>query len=205
MSIYAKTHLVGGMTADYWERDPKRLAFVLARYKFVARMFEGKGRVLEIGCADGTGSRIVRQHVGYLMAIDIEAASLIEANERQSRTWPVEFALHDISKRALDQHGFDAAYALDVLEHIDRKDEERFLANVRASAPVVIVGMPSLESQRYASDLSRAGHVNCKSGTELRLVLRRYWREVFLFSMNDETVHTGFSPMAHYLLALGVA
>ncbi len=27
---------------------------------------------------------------------------------------------------------------------------------------------------------------------------------VFLFSMNDEVVHTGFSKMAHYLLALCV-
>lgn len=205
MSIYAKTHLVGGMTADYWERDPKRLAFVLARYKFVARMFEGKGRVLEIGCADGTGSRIVRQHVGYLKATDIEAASLIEANERQSAVWPVEYVLHDMMDFPLADQGFEAAYALDVLEHIERAAEDRFLANVRASAPVVIVGMPSLESQRYASALSRAGHVNCKTGNELRDTLKRHWREVFLFSMNDETVHTGFSPMAHYLLALGVA
>lgn len=205
MSIYAKTHLVGGMTADYWDRDPKRLAFVLARYKFVARMFEGKGRVLEIGCADGTGARIVRQHVGYLMAIDVEAASLVEASDRQSSMWPVDYVLHDIAKRPLTEHGFEAAYALDVLEHIARQDEDRFLANVRSSAPVVILGMPSLESQRYASELSRAGHVNCKTGDDLRAAIRRHWREVFLFSMNDEVVHTGFAPMAHYRLALGVA
>jgi len=25
---------------------------------------------------------------------------------------------------------------------------------------------------------------------------------VFVFSMNDEVVHTGFYPMAHYLLAV---
>lgn len=204
MSIYDHTHLVGGMTADYWDRDPRRLAFVLARYKFVGRMFEGKGRVLEVGCADGTGSRIVRQHVGYLKATDIDVRSLIEANDRQSATWPVEFVLHDMLKYPLVDQGFEAAYALDVLEHIERKDEERFLANLRASAPVVIIGMPSLESQRYASKLSREGHVNCKTGAELRASVGKNWREVFLFSMNDETVHTGFAPMAHYLLALGV-
>lgn len=205
MSIYEHTHLVGGPTADYWDRDPQRLAFVLARYKFVARMFEGKHRVLEVGCADGFGSRIVRQRVGHLTAVDIEAKSLITANERQSRTWPVEFVLHDMLKHSLEMFDFDAAYALDVLEHIYPQDEFRFLQSMRRSAPVVIIGMPSLESQKYASALSRAGHVNCKTGEELRASVQKLWRHTFLFSMSDEVVHTGFAPMAHYLLALGVA
>mgnify|MGYP007028595943 CR=1 FL=1 len=32
----------------------------------------------------------------------------------------------------------------------------------------------------------------------------RFFDNVFLFSMNDEVVHTGFTPMAHYLFALCV-
>jgi hypothetical protein len=68
---------------------------------------------------------------------------------------------------------------------------------------IAIFGMPSLESQSYASPQSKAGHVNCKSGDALRAVLERYFHTVFVFSMNDEVVHTGFYPMAHYLLAVG--
>jgi hypothetical protein len=34
--------------------------------------------------------------------------------------------------------------------------------------------------------------------------MERHFRTVFIFSMNDEVVHTGFSPMAHYLLAVAV-
>jgi len=30
----------------------------------------------------------------------------------------------------------------------------------------------------------------------------RHFYNVFLFSMNDEVVHTGFYPMSHYLLAM---
>ena len=67
-----------------------------------------------------------------------------------------------------------------------------------------IIGMPSLESQEYASPSSRAGHVNCKSGEKFRALLLQYFDNVFLFSMNDEVVHTGFSKMAHYILALCV-
>lgn len=67
---------------------------------------------------------------------------------------------------------------------------------------VLIVGTPSLESQSYASSQSKAGHINCKKGPELKALLGDYFTSVFLFSMNDEVVHTGFSPMAHYLFAL---
>lgn len=202
MGIYDACHMVGGMTHDYWDRDPKRLAFVLARYKFVARMFEGKRSVLEVGCADGFGSRIVRQHVGGLVAVDIDAKSIEEARTQVSTQWPVTFLVHDMLTSYLPH--FDAVYCLDVLEHIPVESEAKFLLNVAASAPVAIIGMPSLESQQYASELSRAGHVNCKTGPELKSTLERYWRHVFLFGFNDETLHTGFAPMAHYRMALCV-
>ena len=39
---------------------------------------------------------------------------------------------------------------------------------------------------------------------EFKRFMQRYFHNVFLFSMNDEVVHTGFYPMAHYLIALGV-
>jgi hypothetical protein len=62
--------------------------------------------------------------------------------------------------------------------------------------------MPSLESQTYASPQSKEGHVNCQSGDELKKNLQGYFENVFIFSMNDEVIHTGYYPMAHYLLAL---
>src|SRR5665213_1394034 len=71
-----------------------------------------------------------------------------------------------------------------------------------AESGVLIVGSPSLESQPYGSPQSKAGHINCKTGSELKRLLERHFKTVFLFSMNDEVVHTGFYPMAHYLLAL---
>ena len=191
------------MTADYWERDPKRLAFVLARYKFVARMLEAFGRVLEVGCADGFGSRIVRQHVGELTAVDIDAASIEEAKRGGSKVWPVTFWEHDILAKALP--GFDAVYALDVLEHIEPEMSNQFLCRLRQCASVAVIGMPSLESQAYASELSRKGHVNCMRGPDLKRALQRQWPNVFMFSMSDEVVHTGFQPMAHYRMALAVA
>ena len=66
----------------------------------------------------------------------------------------------------------------------------------------MIIGMPSLESQAYASEASRIGHVNCKTGEALRHLALQYFHKVYSFSMNDEVLHTGFFPMSHYLLVV---
>ena len=108
--------------------------------------------------------------------------------------WPIEVFVHDMLKGPVPGK-FDAAYALDVLEHIPEKDKDRFIRNTIASLTpegVAIFGMPSLESQPHASPQSKAGHVNCKSGDALKRTLERYFHTVFVFSMNDEVVHTGF-------------
>ncbi len=53
----------GLMSGYIWHDDPKRLVFMLSRYKFVSKMLAGKINVLEVGCGDGFGGRIVSQAV----------------------------------------------------------------------------------------------------------------------------------------------
>jgi len=184
--------------------DPRHLVFTLARYKFVAKMLEGCENVLEIGCGDGFGSRIVAQSVGRLTGIDFDPAFIEDARKRPADRWPIRFERHDLLS-APYPGAYDAIFALDVLEHIDPSDEDRFLRNALSSLTqpgVLIIGMPSLESQAYASPQSKAGHKNCKTMPDLRAVMQRYFHNVFVFSMNDEIVHTGYHRMAHYLIAL---
>lgn len=200
---HGRTRL-GLMTNQVWHEDPKRLAFVLARYKFVSRMLAGLGSVLEIGCADAFASRIVQAEVGQLTAIDFDPVFIADAVERMEPHWTFGVAVHDMLAGPYPGP-FDGAYSLDVLEHIEPKDEGRFVGNIAASLKpegVAIIGMPSLNSQVYASEQSRIGHINCKQGGDLKGFLQSHFQNVFLFSMNDEVVHTGFHPMAHYYLAL---
>ncbi len=195
---------LGLMSNQVWHDDPKRLLFVLARYKFVAKMFSGMNHVLEIGCADAFGTRVVRQEVKALTATDFDPVFVEDVNRRMDPAWPFECVVHDLLKGPL-KRDFDGAYALDVLEHIGQADEDRFISNLAASLKphgVLLIGTPSLESQAYASPGSKAGHVNCKSGPALKDFLARYFHNVFIFGMNDEVVHTGFYGMAHYLFAL---
>jgi 2-polyprenyl-3-methyl-5-hydroxy-6-metoxy-1,4-benzoquinol methylase len=195
---------LGLMSSQVWRDDPRRLLFVLARYKFVAKMFSGLGRVLEVGCADAFGTRIVRQEVAEVVATDFDPVFIERNQARPDPKWPVTFKVHDMLSDPLAEN-FDGAYALDVLEHIQPADEEQFIRNMAGSlAPhgALMIGSPSLHSQPWASPASKEGHVNCKDGPGLRALMSRHFHNVFLFSMNDEVVHTGFTPMAHYLWAL---
>jgi SAM-dependent methyltransferase len=180
---------LGLMTNQAWQDDPKRLAFTFARYKFVAKMFSGFDRVLEVGCADAFATRVVVQDVKQLTAVDFDPVFVSDARTRMSERWKFDVFAHDLLAGPVSGT-FDGVYALDVLEHIRPADEHRFLSNMIASlAPhgVMIIGMPSLES---------------KTMPDLRASLSKFFHNVFMFSMNDEVVHTGYHKMAHYLIAL---
>jgi 2-polyprenyl-3-methyl-5-hydroxy-6-metoxy-1,4-benzoquinol methylase len=196
--------MFGLMSSQVWQDDPRRLVFLLSRYKFVSKMLSGLDHVLEIGCADAFGSRIVKQEVKRLTVTDFDPIFIENVRENADERWPLTARVHDMLSGPVDE-SFDAAYALDVIEHIEARDEDQFVRNIAKSLNangVLILGCPSLQSQTYASPPSKAGHVNCKDGPEMRLLLQRFFHNVFIFSMNDEVVHTGFYPMAHYVLGI---
>ena len=195
---------LGIMNNQVWQDDPRRLVFTLARYKFVAKLFSGRKQVLEVGCGDAFPSRIVKQEVGHLTVVDFDPLFIADIQERADHAWPIDARVHDILDAPVEGR-FDGIYSIDVLEHLPQAYEERYLSNLIASLDpggAMIVGTPSIQSQAYASPQSKQGHVNCKSGEDLIRLLQGFFHNVFLFSMNDEIVHTGFYPMAHYLLAL---
>jgi 2-polyprenyl-3-methyl-5-hydroxy-6-metoxy-1,4-benzoquinol methylase len=196
---------LGIMSNQSWNEDPKRTLFTLARYKFVAKMLIGKTNVLEIGCGDAFGTRLVQQTVEHVTAVDFDPVFIDDIAERSNPNWPMESFVHDLLEGPVPGH-FDAVFSLDVLEHILPEREGLFIENSLRSLDtngMAIFGMPSLESQKYASSQSSAGHVNCKSGGEFMQVMSAYFHNVIVFSMNDEVIHTGFFPMAQYLMALG--
>jgi 2-polyprenyl-3-methyl-5-hydroxy-6-metoxy-1,4-benzoquinol methylase len=195
---------LGLVTNQVWHDDPRRLLFVLARYKFVSKMLSGKQKVLEVGCGDAFGTRIVLQEVGSICAVDFDPVFVKDVQERMEEKWNFDCKVHDMLAGPVEG-GFDAAYSLDVIEHIAVEHEDTFVANLARSLSkegVLLIGTPSLQSQTYASPPSKEGHINCKDGARLKRFLGQHFGNVFIFSMNDEVVHTGFYPMAHYLFAL---
>lgn len=196
-------HFLSRTQHTYLE-DPKHLLFSLSRYKFVAKMFEGYNNVLEIGCGDAFGTSLVAQTVNKMTATDLDNNFISELNKFHPFSEKISFQCKDFLKDYY-LNEFKAAFCLDVLEHIPQNLEHTFISNILSSLEIdgdMIVGMPSIESQIYASSISKEGHVNCKTAAELKNLMQRYFSKVFIFSMNDEVLHTGFAKMSHYFFAL---
>jgi len=202
-----RRYALGTFNTYHLISDPKRVGFLFARYKFVSKMLEGCKKVLEIGCQEGLGTLLVAKSVNKLVAIDFYKPHIESCVKRlKDIAKNVKFIGHDIIEGPVSGR-FSGAYSLDVLEHVDSKQEDAYMTNVALSLEnngIFIIGMPSLESQKFASVHSKKGHINCKSGEDLRILCKRYFRNVFMFGMNDEVVHTGFLPMAHYIFVLCV-
>jgi len=197
---------LGPWTSYSLMHDPKHMCFVLARYKFCSKMLAGKQRVLEIGCGDGFGIPLIAQTVKQLHCIDWDDRN-IKGNQRR-----LHF-LKNVTYESLDicvtppKGTFNAAFSIDVLEHLEPALEDDFMKNtcsVLTSSGMCIIGTPNLMASVYATRRSESQHINLKTADSLRELMDKYFENCLLFSMNDEVVHTGYYNMAHYLFAIGV-
>tara|TARA_B100000676_G_scaffold307901_1_gene367429 strand:- start:249 stop:935 length:687 start_codon:yes stop_codon:yes gene_type:complete len=198
---------MGPWSSHIWREDPSHMSFLMSRYKFVSKMLAGKESVLEVGCGDAFGIPIVLQTVGKIHGIDFEPLVLDDTIKRYSvdTTSRATFAVHDMTIASVPGR-FDAVFSLDVIEHIPEAMEKVFLDNICASLSpqaVCIFGTPNITANEHASPASKVGHINLKSAETLKALLSSKFYNVFNFSMNDEVIHTGYSPMAHYLFAVG--
>jgi len=203
-------HRLGPWTSESMMHDPKHLAFVLSRYKFVSKMLEGRKSVLEVGCGDAFGAPVVAQSVGTLYAIDWEERFIKDNIERLSFANNIKFIEHDINQGPIDRNiKVSAIYNVDFIEHLEPNKEDAVMKNMIASykdkaSAVMIIGTPNLSASQYASPQSAALHINLKNHKTLSALLSRYFSNVFMFGMNDEVLHTGYAPMCHYLWGIGV-
>lgn len=197
---------MGVNAAHLWIQDPKHLAFTFSRYKFVSKVLADSESVIEIGCGDGFAARIVASNVKNLLLTDFDPLFVEEASRFSISPYLYQTEVYDfVHDGPYKKQRFSAAYCLDVLEHISKADENKFLSNIVESLEVdglLVIGSPSIHSQVYASESSKAGHVNCKSYEGLMATLKTFFHNVQIFCMNDEVVHTGFDKLAHYYLAV---
>lgn len=195
---------LGTATAQDYMHDAKHLSFVASRYKFVGKMISGIDTVLEVGCGDGFGAPFIAQECTKLYCADIDNDQLADNSERLSMFDNINFSYHDFRAGPFPEK-VDAVCSVDVIEHIFPEEEKTFVSNLVDSLTphgIAIIGTPNITADQYASPNSKVGHVNLKSHQTLRDMLTPYFHNIFMFSMNDEVLHTGFFPMAHYLWAV---
>ena len=181
--------------------DPKLFLFTLSKYKFALKMVGSRKKILEIGCMEGAGTLILASLGAYITAVDFYRPHIKEAI---LHTKPLLKNVDFIEMDFLDsvyKNSFDAVVCYDVLEHIDPLQSDIFIYNLNEAlvdGGVAIIGMPSLESQVYASEVNKHAHINCMDASSAKKSFEKIFKTVLQFSMNDEVIHTGFNKMAHF-------
>jgi 2-polyprenyl-3-methyl-5-hydroxy-6-metoxy-1,4-benzoquinol methylase len=186
--------------------DPKHLGFLFARHKIVGKLLRDKKRILEVGCQDGFGTYLVSQYVDSITGIDIEEKHIKEAKKIWKNYLKIQFLNLDITKKN-NLGKFDSIFMLDVFEHISPLKSNKFLQSVighMSDNAMLIVGMPTKESQVYASKLSKLGHINLFTIFEAKLFFDKFFKNVLIFGMNDENLNLNFEPLNHYMMIIGI-
>jgi 2-polyprenyl-3-methyl-5-hydroxy-6-metoxy-1,4-benzoquinol methylase len=197
--------LLGPYFTYQFRHSPRRILHALSYHKFAAKTIGSGKRILEVGCSEGLGTLILAEFATLCLGIDIDEAAIQIANETLAGE-KLQFRHADILNNKFGD--FDAVASFDVIEHIFPENEELFLNSITANLTqkgMFVVGTPNITSDQYASPITRSGHVNLYSADRLRESLARHFQTVLMFSANDEIVHTGFAPMAHYLIGIGIS
>lgn len=100
------------MLQRYWHRR---------RFEEVSDLVEEvKGSVLDLGCNDGTFSKVVldKTKAKNLTGIDVVKKTIDWANKHWKRTGKMKFRVEDAHKLSFKSNTFDAVFALEMLEHV---------------------------------------------------------------------------------------
>jgi 2-polyprenyl-3-methyl-5-hydroxy-6-metoxy-1,4-benzoquinol methylase len=139
-----------------------------------------------------------------ITGVDFDEDSIAYANETFADE-NIKFIASDIFD--LGKIGtFDAVVSMDVIEHIEKSMEDEFMEIICKNLEthgIVVIGTPNITAAQYQSKESEIGHINMYDHVRLYDLINKYFYNTFIFSANDETVHTGFYPMAHYFIAVG--
>ena len=203
--------LLGPVNADSMINDPKHLMFSISRYKFASKMMPDCQHILEVGCGEGIGAFVYARDTAAkkITGIDLDPVQIDYAREHVQPLLDgkAHFLCQDLITTPYAGEKADGLVSIDVIEHVHPEEDDTFWKNTLACLTpqgIAVFGTPNALAQEHASFRSQLGHINLYSPDRLVATLKKYFTHVFLFSMNDEMVHTGFNKLAHYLLALCV-
>ena len=116
----------------------------------------------------------------------------------------ISFSLGDILNSEIYNREVDVITCVDVIEHFSLSDGEKILKNAAnclkksGNGGQLIIGTPSIFSNPYRAEHNKDHHLHEYEPDELQGICDKYFSRTLQFSMNDETVHTGFNKLAWF-------
>lgn len=92
------------------------------RFKEIGQMVEETGgRILDIGSADGTFTKVIieKSKAQKVIGIDVLEKSVSYAKRRFARSKKVSFRVADAHKLPFPDRSFDAVFCLETMEHVE--------------------------------------------------------------------------------------
>lgn len=188
--------------------DMKHFLFTFARYKFVMKMMTGTDlSVLELGCNDGLGTMFFEQSgkCRTVVGVDFDKESIRWAKENLTSSVTSFYEGDFFDKTCYPAGKYDVITSLDVIEHIESKDEDAFIklfVDNLSDDGFAVIGTPSLAMYQHTSEKNKHAHINNYSQERLTKLLKKYFWNVFVFGMNDEILHTGMYPLTAYIMVV---
>ena len=150
-------------------------------YEFARGQFGAKDRVLDIACGDGYGCRIMADHAGQVLGVDINAP-LIAANQNKNAATNISYGVGDCFALSLADGTVTGATAMELIEHLPVDRVDAFVKEVRrviAPGGSFICSTP----QNSHGDIPVVPwHVKEYSVAELRAILERHFSSVKILS-----------------------
>ncbi len=205
---HVKSQQLGIYYSNMILSDMKHLAFTITRYKFASKllMYRKDINILELGCQEALGALLFQQNLklNHYTGIDLDERAM-EWNKKNVNGNFEFICANFFNYRFKEKENYDAVVSLDVIEHIEPQKEDEFIQVVCSNLKqdgVSVIGTPSIMLSPYACEASRIGHINLYDQKRLYALMDKYFKNVFIFNMNDEIVHTGFAPMSCYIFAI---
>ncbi|HWX90659.1 MAG TPA: methyltransferase domain-containing protein, partial [Rhizomicrobium sp.] len=150
-------------------------------YEFARGQFGASDRVLDIACGDGYGCRIMADHVGAVLGVDINEP-LVAVNQQNNAVANISYDVGDCFALSLADGAVTGATAMELIEHLPVDQVDRFVGEVRR---VVAPGGSFICStpQNSHGDIPVVPwHVREYSVPELRAILERHFASVKILS-----------------------
>ena len=194
-----KKQLDGKMGDQKWMlENPLMTTIKLSRFKFASKLISKKDTLLDIGCGQGLSSIFFSDYCKYVYGVDLLSDFLY--HDRKN----IKFIKKNIFqlKKNNFKHKINLITLIDFIEHFNKSQGSLILNKcsnlLERKGGTLIVGTPSVYSSKYRSKRSRIQHIHEYDGMELKDLCSKYFNRTFLFSMNDELVHTGFYKLAWF-------
>jgi len=143
---------------------------------------------LDAGCGSGYGAyHLAMNGANSVVGVDISSVAIRFAKNRFN-TENVQFGIMDVRNLAVKEDSFDVVISFDVMEHLERGDQDRFVSEVaRVLRPKgrVYLGCPNIS----ASSGTNPFHLGELTRDEFETLMEKHFRDVVI--LGQDLIHEG--------------